>query len=78
MIWKPSITQTLAAYLTMQCTRGRWLPPGVINLVTGDGLWFPMWALADPRLAGIHFTVDGYLRPPMSEAARKRTKTRCA
>ncbi|MGH3636293.1 MAG: aldehyde dehydrogenase family protein, partial [Mycobacterium sp.] len=37
VVWKPSITQTLAAYLTMQLLEAAGLPPGVINLVTGDG-----------------------------------------
>jgi len=32
------------------------LPPGVINLLTGDGFAVSDVALADPRLAGIHFT----------------------
>jgi 1-pyrroline-5-carboxylate dehydrogenase len=32
------------------------LPPGVINLVTGDGQAISRVALADPELAGIHFT----------------------
>lgn len=32
------------------------LPPGVINMVTGDGLAVSDVALADPDLAGIHFT----------------------
>ena len=32
------------------------MPPGVINLVTGDGLNVSKVALADPDLAGIHFT----------------------
>ncbi|WP_280502382.1 aldehyde dehydrogenase family protein, partial [Nocardia farcinica] len=31
-------------------------PPGVINMVTGDGVHLSEVALADPRLAGIHFT----------------------
>ncbi|SGN95126.1 pyrroline-5-carboxylate dehydrogenase rocA [Mycobacterium tuberculosis] len=56
VIWKPSITQTLAAYLTMQLLEAAGLPPGVINLVTGDGFAVSDVALADPRLAGIHFT----------------------
>lgn len=56
VIWKPAITQTLAAYLTMQLLETAGLPPGVINLVTGDGLAVSEVALADPRLAGIHFT----------------------
>ncbi|WP_375481883.1 L-glutamate gamma-semialdehyde dehydrogenase [uncultured Mycobacterium sp.] len=56
VVWKPSITQTLAAYLTMQLLEAAGLPRGVINLVTGDGYAVSDVALADPRLAGIHFT----------------------
>ncbi|OBH10144.1 L-glutamate gamma-semialdehyde dehydrogenase [Mycobacterium sp. E1747] len=56
VLWKPSITQTLSAYLTMQLLEAAGLPPGVINLVTGDGFAVSEVALADPRLAGIHFT----------------------
>lgn len=56
VVWKPSITQTLSAYLTMQLLEAAGLPPGVINLVTGDGLAVSDVALADRRLAGIHFT----------------------
>ena len=56
VVWKPSVTQTLSAYLTMQLLEAAGLPPGVINLVAGDGLAVSDVALADPRLAGIHFT----------------------
>jgi 1-pyrroline-5-carboxylate dehydrogenase len=56
VVWKPSITQTLSAYLTMQLLEAAGLPPGVINLVAGDGFAVSDVALADPRLAGIHFT----------------------
>ncbi|WP_102144869.1 L-glutamate gamma-semialdehyde dehydrogenase [Mycobacterium hubeiense] len=56
VIWKPSPTQTFAAYLTMQLLEAAGLPPGVINLLTGDGIAVSEVALADPRLAGIHFT----------------------
>ncbi|CAJ1498312.1 L-glutamate gamma-semialdehyde dehydrogenase [[Mycobacterium] burgundiense] len=56
VVWKPSITQTLAAYLTMQLLEAAGLPPGVINLVTGDGFAVSEVVLTDPRLAGIHFT----------------------
>jgi 1-pyrroline-5-carboxylate dehydrogenase len=35
---------------------GEHLPPGVINMVTGDGLAVSEVALADRDLAGIHFT----------------------
>ena len=56
VVWKPSITQALAAYLTMQVLEAAGLPPGVVNVVTGDGYAVSDVALADPRLAGIHFT----------------------
>jgi 1-pyrroline-5-carboxylate dehydrogenase len=56
VLWKPSPTQAVAAYLTMQLLEAAGLPPGVINLVLGDGPLVSEVALADRRLAGIHFT----------------------
>ena len=56
VVWKPSVTQTFSAYLTMQLLESAGLPPGVINLVTGDGFAVSDVVLADRRLAGIHFT----------------------
>ncbi|WP_167477648.1 L-glutamate gamma-semialdehyde dehydrogenase [Nocardia arthritidis] len=56
VVWKPSPTQTLAAYHTMRLLEAAGLPPGVINMVTGDGVELSEVALADRRLAGIHFT----------------------
>ena len=56
VVWKPSPTQQLAAHFTMRLLEEAGLPPGVINLVTGDGKAVSEVALADPGLAGIHFT----------------------
>jgi 1-pyrroline-5-carboxylate dehydrogenase len=56
VIWKPSPTQQLAAHFTMRLFEAAGLPPGVINMVTGDGLAVSDVVLADPDLAGIHFT----------------------
>ncbi|MBO2459074.1 L-glutamate gamma-semialdehyde dehydrogenase [Actinomadura violacea] len=56
VVWKPSPTQTYAAVLTMRLLEEAGLPPGVINLVTGDGVAVSEVALAHPELAGIHFT----------------------
>lgn len=56
VVWKPSPTQTRAAVLIMELLQAAGLPDGVINLVTGDGLNVSKVALADPDLAGIHFT----------------------
>ncbi|MGH8829348.1 MAG: L-glutamate gamma-semialdehyde dehydrogenase [Jiangellaceae bacterium] len=56
VIWKPSPTQQFAAHFTMRLLEAAGLPPGVINLLTGDGLAVSEVALAHPDLAGIHFT----------------------
>ena len=56
VVWKPSPTQQLAAHHTMRLFEAAGLPPGVINLVTGDGHAVSEVALRHPMLAGIHFT----------------------
>jgi 1-pyrroline-5-carboxylate dehydrogenase len=56
VVWKPSPTQQFAAHFTMRLLEAAGLPPGVINMVTGDGLAVSDVALLDPDLAGIHFT----------------------
>jgi len=56
VVWKPSPTQQLAASLTMELLEEAGLPPGVINMLPGDGLDVSKVALAHPDLAGIHFT----------------------
>ena len=56
VVWKPSPTQSLSAHFTMRLLEAAGLPPGVINLVTGDGVDVSAVVLADPDLAGIHFT----------------------
>ncbi|MXP22740.1 L-glutamate gamma-semialdehyde dehydrogenase [Gordonia sp. HNM0687] len=56
VIWKPSPTQAYAAAQTMELLRAAGLPDGVINLVHGDGKDLSDVVLADPNLAGIHFT----------------------
>jgi 1-pyrroline-5-carboxylate dehydrogenase len=56
VIWKPSPTQQLAAHHTMRLLEEAGMPPGVINLLTGDGLAVSEVVLRDEHLAGIHFT----------------------
>ncbi|HEX6196051.1 MAG TPA: L-glutamate gamma-semialdehyde dehydrogenase [Jiangellaceae bacterium] len=56
VIWKPSPTQQLAAHYTMQLLEAAGMPPGVINMLTGDGLAVSEVALKDPEFAGLHFT----------------------
>jgi len=56
VVWKPSPTQQLAAHHTMRLLEAAGLPPGVINLVTGDGRAVSAVALPHRQLAGVHFT----------------------
>ncbi len=56
VIWKPSPTQQLAAHYTMRLFEAAGLPPGVINMLPGDGIAVSEVVLRDPDLAGIHFT----------------------
>jgi 1-pyrroline-5-carboxylate dehydrogenase len=56
VLWKPSVTQQFAADLTMRLLEEAGLPPGVINLLPGQGAAVSEAALVHPDLAGIHFT----------------------
>jgi 1-pyrroline-5-carboxylate dehydrogenase len=71
VVWKPAPTQQLAAHYTMRLLEAAGLPPGVINMVTGDGRAVSEVALVHPDLSGIHFTGStatfGYLWRTVSE-----------
>ncbi|MDI2131428.1 L-glutamate gamma-semialdehyde dehydrogenase [Yinghuangia seranimata] len=56
VIWKPSPTQTLAAWYLMRLLEEAGLPPGVINMLPGDGVAVSEVVLSDPHFAGLHFT----------------------
>ena len=56
VVWKPSPTQQLSAHYLMRMLEAAGLPPGVINMVTGDGAAVSEVALPHADLAGIHFT----------------------
>jgi len=56
VIWKPSIMQALSAHYTMELLREAGLPPGVINLLHGDGATVANAAIGHPSFAGLHFT----------------------
>jgi 1-pyrroline-5-carboxylate dehydrogenase len=56
IVWKPSVTQQLAAHYIMGLLEAAGLPPGVINMVTGHGSPVSEVALTDPDFAGLHFT----------------------
>lgn len=56
VVWKPSITQQLAASLTMELLIEAGLPAGVINMLPGHGPEISEVLLSHPELAGVHFT----------------------
>jgi 1-pyrroline-5-carboxylate dehydrogenase len=56
VVWKPSPGQQFSAHFLMRLLEEAGLPPGVINMVTGDGQALSDVALPHPDLAGIHFT----------------------
>jgi 1-pyrroline-5-carboxylate dehydrogenase len=56
VVWKPAENQSLAAYHTMRLFEAAGLPPGVLNVVYGDGAKVAGACLAHRDLAGVHFT----------------------
>ena len=56
VVWKPAVTQQLAAHHIMRLLEAAGLPPGVINMVTGHGQVVGDVVLTDPDFAGLHFT----------------------
>ncbi|MCG8506082.1 MAG: L-glutamate gamma-semialdehyde dehydrogenase, partial [Sphingomonadales bacterium] len=56
VVWKPSANAKYSAHFVMALLREAGLPDGVINLVYGDPVEVTQAVLADPDLAGIHFT----------------------
>lgn len=56
VVWKPAATAMYSAHFIMQLLRAAGLPDGVINLVYGDAAKVSDIVLADPALAGVHFT----------------------
>jgi 1-pyrroline-5-carboxylate dehydrogenase len=56
VLWKPANTALLSNWYVFRVLEEAGLPPGVINFVPGHGPDVGTPALADSRLAGIHFT----------------------
>ena len=56
VIWKPSTTSAVACWYLWELLEEVGLPPGVINVLWGDGADVGDPVLARPELAGIHFT----------------------
>lgn len=55
-LWKPAVSQQFAADVFLDVLDRVGLPAGVITMVPGHGSAVSDVALADPRLAGVHFT----------------------
>ncbi len=56
VVWKPASTAAYSAYWLMRLYEEAGLPPGVINLVYGEGATIGDAALGSEHLAGVHFT----------------------
>lgn len=55
-VWKPSTTSLHSNYFLMKLFEEAGLPAGVVNFVPGQGSVIGKEILADPSLAGFHFT----------------------
>lgn len=56
VVWKPGPTQMFSANVIMELFEEAGLPPGVVNMVPGDGPDVGDPVLASEDLAGLHFT----------------------
>ena len=72
VIWKPSPTQQVAAHLTMELLEEAGLPPGVINMLPGDGLAVSEVRARPPR-PGRHplHRLDADLPAPVVDGRRE-------
>ena len=55
-VWKPAFTTMLSSYYLMRLYEAAGLPAGVINMIAGDPAAITREVIANPALAGIHFT----------------------
>ncbi|MFQ6674983.1 MAG: L-glutamate gamma-semialdehyde dehydrogenase [Fidelibacterota bacterium] len=56
VVWKPAPNAVYPAYYLMKLFKEAGLPDGVINFIPGPAAQVATLVMADPRLAGIHFT----------------------
>ncbi|MBI4061592.1 MAG: L-glutamate gamma-semialdehyde dehydrogenase [Elusimicrobia bacterium] len=56
VVWKPSAHAMYSACWIMRLFEEAGLPPGVINLVSGDAAAITQAVLSHPDLAGVHYT----------------------
>ncbi len=56
VVWKPAENQVLAAYHLMRLFEAAGMPPGVLNIVHGEGASVANTCIMHRSLAGVHFT----------------------
>lgn len=56
VVWKPSDDAPLISYFLMLAIQEAGFPPGVINMITGDGAKCLPTVLTDPQLSALNFT----------------------
>ena len=56
VVWKPSALAMYSAHFVLKLLEAAGLPPGVINMVSGDPKGIAEACLASPDFAGLHFT----------------------
>ena len=56
VVWKPSDHQIFSAKIIMDIFEEAGVPPGVINLISGDPVMISNIVLDHPQFAGLHFT----------------------
>ena len=56
VVWKPSDHQMFSAKIIMDIFEEAGVPPGVINLISGDPVMISNIVMDHPQFAGLHFT----------------------
>src|SRR5262249_20272820 len=56
VIWKPASSAMYSAYYLMKLYEAAGMPPGVINMISGDAATISKALLSHRDLAGVHFT----------------------
>ena len=56
VVWKPSDHQMFSAKIIMDIFEEAGVPPGVLNLISGDPVMISNMVLDHPQFAGLHFT----------------------
>ena len=56
VVWKPASSAMFAAHYLMKLYEAAGMPPGVINMVSGDSAMISKILLSHRDLAGVHFT----------------------